>query len=66
MKIENTDDFFYSIRNDCLRLIYQKKVDLDMLAFECDMTTKKLVKIFDKKNNDLLIYLKVYNTLVEW
>ena len=56
MKIENTDDFFYSIRNDCLRLIYQKKVDLDMLAFECDMTTKKLVKIFDRKNNDLLIY----------
>ncbi len=66
MKMENTDDFFYSIRNDCLKLIYKKKVDLDMLAFECDITTKKLVSLFDKKDNDLLIYLKIYNTLVEW
>ena len=34
MKIENSDDFFYSIRNDCLKLIYKKNVDLDLLSFE--------------------------------
>ena len=43
-----------------------KKVDLDMLAFECDITTKKLVNLFEKKDDDMLIYLKIYNTLVEW
>ena len=47
-------------------LIKEKKVDLDMLAFECDITTKKLVNLFEKKDDDMLIYLKIYNTLVEW
>ncbi len=66
MKIDNSDEFFYSIRNDCLKLIYKKKVDLDSLSFECDITTKKLIDLFNKKDDDLFIYLKIYNTLVEW
>lgn len=66
MKNMNTTEVFNSIRKDSLRLIKEKKVDLDMLAFECDITTKRLVNLFEKKDDDMLIYLKIYNTLVEW
>lgn len=66
MKNMNITEIFNSIRKDSLRLITEKKVDLDMLAFECDITTKKLVNLFEKKDDDMLIYLKIYNTLVEW
>lgn len=66
MKNMNTTEIFNSIRKDSLRLIKEKKVDLDMLAFECDITTKRLVSLFEKKDDDMLIYLKIYNTLVEW
>lgn len=66
MKNINITEIFNSIRKDSLRLIKEKKVDLDMLAFECDITTKKLVNLFEKKDDDMLIYLKIYNTLVEW
>ena len=66
MKNMNITEIFNSIRKDSLRLIKEKKVDLYMLAFECDITTKKLVNLFEKKDDDMLIYLKIYNTLVEW
>ena len=66
MKNMNITEIFNSIRKDSLRLIKEKKVDSDMLAFECDITTKKLVNLFEKKDDDMLIYLKIYNTLVEW
>ena len=66
MKIDNSDDFFYSIRNDCLKLIYKKNVDLDLLSFEVGCNTDTLIKLFDKKNDNLFIYLRIYNTLVEW
>ena len=66
MKNMNITEIFNSIRKDSLRLIKEKKVDLDMLAFECDITTKKLVNLFEKKDDDMFIYLKIYNTLVEW
>lgn len=66
MKNMNTTEIFNSIRKDSLRLIKEKKVDLDMLAFECNITTKRLVNLFEKKDDDMLIYLKIYNTLVEW
>ena len=62
MKIENSDDFFYSIRNDCLKLIYKKNVDLDLLSFEVGCNTDTLIKL----NDNLLIYFRIYNTLVGW
>ncbi len=66
MNIKNTQELFNSIRKDSLKLIKEKNVDLDMLAFECDISTRKLIELLNKKDNDLLIYLKIYNTLVEW
>ncbi len=66
MNIKNTQELFNSIRKDSLKLIKEKNVDLDMLAFECDISTRKLIELLNNKDNDLLIYLKIYNTLVEW
>ena len=66
MNIKNTQELFNSIRKDSLKLIKEKNVDIDMLAFECDISTRKLIELLNKKDNDLLIYLKIYNTLVEW
>ena len=54
MKLGTADELFYSIRNDCLRLISSKNVNLDDLSFNIGCSTEKL------------IYFKIYNTLVEW
>lgn len=62
----DSQKLFNSIRRDSLKLIKMKNVDLDELAFQCDITTKKLIELFNKKDDNMLIYLKIYNTLVEW
>lgn len=62
----DSQKLFNSIRRDSLKLIKMKKVDLDELAFLCDITTKRLIELFNKKDDNMLIYLKIYNTLVEW
>lgn len=62
----DNNEFFYSIRNDSLKLIYEKNIDLDFLAFELGLDKNELVSLYDKQSDDLFIYLKIYNKLVEW
>ena len=48
MKLGTADELFYSIRNDCLRLISSKNVNLDDLSFNIGCSTEKLISLFDK------------------
>ena len=66
MKLDTADELFYSIRNDCLKLISYKNVDLDDLYYSIGCSTEKLISLFNKRDDDLIIYFKIYNTLVEW
>ena len=66
MKLDTADELFYSIRNDCLKLISSKNVDLDDLSYSIGCSTEKLIYLFNKRDDDLIIYFKIYNTLVEW
>ncbi len=66
MKLDTADELFYSIRNDCLKLISSKNVNLDDLSYSIGCSTEKLISLFNKRDNDLIIYFKIYNTLVEW
>lgn len=66
MKLGTADELFHSIRNDCLRLISSKNVNLDDLSFNIGCSTEKLISLFDKRDDDMIIYFKIYNTLVEW
>lgn len=66
MKLETCDELFYSIRNDCLKLISSKNVNLDDLSYSIGCSTDKLISLFDKRDSDIIIYFKIYNTLVEW
>lgn len=58
--------FFQSIRTDSLKLIHDKKINIVELANKCDLDIRELVGILNKKNDNLFIYMKIYNTLVEW
>lgn len=66
MTYKNSDEYFYAIRNDSLKLIYEKNVNLDDLAFKAGMNKETLIKVFNKKDDNLLIYLRIYGILLEW
>ncbi len=64
--MKKLDELFESIRNDCLKLIDNKKVDLDILSFMIGCSQEELTKILLNKNEDFSVYLKLYDVLVEW
>ena len=66
MKLDTADEIFYSIRNDCLKLISSKNVNLDELSDSIGCSKSKLISLFDKRDNDLVIYFKIYNILMLW
>ena len=43
MRLDTADELFYSIRNDCLKLISSKNVNLDDLSFTIGCSTEKLI-----------------------
>ena len=50
MKLDTADELFYSIRNDCLKLISSKNVDLDDLSYSIGCSTEKLISLFNKRD----------------
>ena len=64
--MKKLDELFESIRNDCLKLIDNKKVDLDELSFVLGCNQEELTNILINKDEDFSVYLKLYDVLVEW
>ena len=44
----------------------EKNVNLDELSDSIGCSKSKLISLFDKRDNDLVIYFKIYNILMEW
>ena len=58
--------FFYNIIGDCLKLISEKKINVYDLSFEMGISYNRLINILSNPNDDLIVYLKLYDTLLEW
>lgn len=63
---EKLNILFNQIKNDCLSLISKKKVDLDDLSFKLGINKEKIYDLFENKNEDFSIYLKMYDVLTQW
>ena len=66
MMEQKLDQFFYSIRNDCLELLEKKDISLEQLAAVLGISQEEFVKRFYTRSRDLSFYLKTYSLLVEW
>ena len=63
---DNLNELFKTIRNECLMIIAQKKVNIDELSFKMGMKTSTLYKLLTNKSEDFSIYLKLYEVLLGW
>ena len=63
---EKLDKLFYSIRDECLELIKEKKVDTEELAFKVGCNNETLVNLLNNRIKDFSIYLKLYDVLLDW
>lgn len=66
MSNESIDKLFLSIKNDCLKLITLKRVDLQDLSFKMGFSLDDLVGYILKRSSDFSIYMKMYELLLEW
>lgn len=57
---------FNQIKKECITMITNKKVDIDDLSFEMGMNKKVLYDLFENRNEDFSLYLKMYNILTNW
>lgn len=60
------DLLFNQIKKECITMITNKKVDIDDLSFEMGMNKKVLYDLFENRNEDFSLYLKMYNILTNW
>jgi len=60
------DEVLDKILLKSLELIKEKKVDLSELVLDLGISNKMLENLFEKKEEDFTLYLKLYDTLVEW
>lgn len=60
------EEIFLKIRNECINMIYAKKVDLEELSFKIGCDERTLLDFLKNRNQDFSIYLKMYSLLLEW
>lgn len=63
---EKLNKMFYQIKSDCFKLIEEKDVDLEELAYQMGVSVYTLVDKFSVRDKDFSFYLKAYNLLEEW
>ena len=63
---DKLDKLFYAIRNDCIELIKEKKVDPNELSFALGCNLDTLSNILNNRIEDFSIYLKLYDILLVW
>ena len=66
MNIANLEDVYDKILIESLELIKAKKVNISELVLELGISNEMLDGLFEKKEEDFTLYLKLYDTLVEW
>ncbi len=60
------DRLFNDIKNECLVLIHDKRVDIEELSFQMGVDMKTLYNLIESRNDDFSLYLKLYEILLTW
>ena len=63
---ENLDNLFLDMRKDIFKLIQEKNVDIDILAFNLGISRKSLIEKFNSRINDFTFYFQTLNLLENW
>lgn len=63
---EKLNRLFLSIRYNIFRLIQEKNVDVDILAFDLGISRQNFINNFSKRINDFSFYLQTLSLLEKW
>ena len=63
---EKLDNLFLSMRDSIFRLIQEKNVDVDILAFDLGISRRTFIENFSKRINDFTFYLQTLSLLEKW
>ncbi len=63
---EKLNNLFFHIRESIFRLIQEKNVDVDVLAFDLGISRKTFVENFNKRIDDFTFYLQTLSLLENW
>lgn len=63
---EKINNLFLQIRERIFRLIQEKNVDVDILAFDLGMSRKTFVGNFVNRIDDFTFYLQTLSLLESW
>lgn len=63
---EKLNNLFYHIRESIFRLIQEKNVDVDILAFDLGISRNTFIENFNKRIDDFTFYLQTLSLLENW
>ena len=63
---EKLNNLFFHIRERIFRLIQEKNVDVDVLAFDLGISRKTFIENFNKRIDDFTFYLQTLSLLENW
>ena len=63
---ENLDNLFFNIREDIFKLIQEKHVNINILAFDLGISTKTFLENFNRRIEDFTFYLQTISLLENW
>ena len=60
------NELYDEIKGECMKIIYDKNVDMDELSFRVGMDAKTLYYVLNSNDQDFSIYLRLYEELLGW
>ena len=64
--MSDLDLLYKDVKEECIKLIYDKNVDIEELSFQMGLDVNALYNVLNNKNKDFSIYLKLYDILLGW
>lgn len=64
--VKKLDDLFYSIRFDTLRIIKEKDIDINALAFDLGIDQETFINNYIKRIDDFTFYLEAISLVENW
>ncbi len=64
--MKDIDIVFNKLKKECIDIILKQKVSAEELSFRLGCSPSMLISLLKGKNEDISIYLKLYDVLVNW
>ena len=60
------NELYSEIKGECIKLIYDKNIDMEELSYRVGMDTNYLYKLLNSNDEDFSLYLRLYEVLLGW